>query len=124
VIYSLLLHLRVLVDFFFVAPKSDDCRVGHFRSLPAFEAAFPGKITVPSQEEIEELRLNLNKRLAHLTATRWREARPPRDYYARYFDDIDALLALFEKALPDDVGLEFTCAMRMWEQAHPASISR
>jgi hypothetical protein len=39
--YSILLHLRVLIDFFYYEPRQDDCWVGHFRTLPGFSAAFP-----------------------------------------------------------------------------------
>jgi len=102
VIYSLLLHLRVLLDFFYGPPKKDDCWVRHFSVLPEFSAAFPSKILSPAPHEARELSLTLHKRLAHLTATRWEK--PPRsmDYYEQYFDGINTLIDQFTAALPTD----------------------
>jgi hypothetical protein len=39
--YALLMHLRVLIDFFFSAAEQDDFHVDQFRSQPGFDAAFP-----------------------------------------------------------------------------------
>jgi hypothetical protein len=103
ILYSLLLHFRVLLDFFYKKPKHDDCCVGHFRVLQAFTAAFPTSINTPPPSS-EEVSANLNKRLAHMTATRWREDQPDMSYYTDYFEGIDKLIVAFRAALPDDVG--------------------
>jgi hypothetical protein len=43
--YGALLHLRVLIDFFYGTPKKpDDCNVVHFRILPRFLDAFPASL--------------------------------------------------------------------------------
>src|SRR5437879_6421158 len=48
VMYSLLLHLRLLIAFFFSEATQDDCHVDHFNILPGFQAAFPATIHVHS----------------------------------------------------------------------------
>jgi hypothetical protein len=101
VLYSLLLHFRVLWDFLYEPPIMDDCTVAHFRILPKFAAAFPTKITKPAGAET--LSKNLNKRLAHLTATRWREPQPDMSFYERYFDGIETQMAAFKEALPAEL---------------------
>jgi hypothetical protein len=102
VLYSLLLHFRVLLDFFYKKPVHDDCWVGHFRALADFDRAFPPTMHVPPTGATK-VSVNLNKRLAHMTATRWRENPPAMDFYANYFDDIEKLIVAFQAALPDDV---------------------
>jgi len=79
-LYSLLLHFRILLDFFYKEPLQDDCCVGHFRALPEFEAAFPPAMYIPPVGA-RDVSVNLNKRLAHMTATRWREKQPHMAYY-------------------------------------------
>lgn len=77
--YALLLHFRVLLDFFHMKPVKDDCCVIHFIDfIPEFKTSF-GEVEEPLTLKI--VRDNLHKRLAHMTATRWREVRPEMDYY-------------------------------------------
>lgn len=98
--YSLLLHFRVLWDFFYEPPIKDDCAVVHFRVFPEVKAALP---EIKRPDGGETLSKSLNKRLVHMTATRWREPQPDMDFYARYFDGINALIARFQQALPDEL---------------------
>ena len=119
VIYSLLLHLRLLLDFFYGPPKQDDVWVGHFRSIPQFDQVFPATIQIPTPAEARALSVNLHKRLAHLTATRWEEPAPPMNFYQKYFQAVDALLNSFDAALPADLQKPYHAALNRWEKAHP-----
>jgi hypothetical protein len=117
IVYSLLLHFRVLLHFFYGTPKNDDCCAEHFRILPSFEAAFPPSIHARPPWE-EELRIHLNKRLAHFTATRWTENPPTLNDYAARFKEIVDLIQRFEAALPGEVGLYFAAKMKFWDQQY------
>jgi hypothetical protein len=120
ILYALLLHFRLLVDFFYATPVKDDCCAEHFRVLPGFETAFPPSIHVaPSWKD--EVRLNLHKRLAHFTATRWKERRPNMDYYAKHFDEITRLIEAFAKALPGNVGVIFAQKFNQFKNQYPNS---
>src|ERR1017187_2320395 len=68
--YALLLHLRLLVDFFYMGAEQDDCHVDHFNVLDGFEADFPASIHLHSARS-KKLSVDLNKLLAHFTTTRW-----------------------------------------------------
>jgi len=120
IVYSLLLHFRVLLDFFYKNPVEDDCWVGHFRVLPGFEAAFPQAIHTPPPGA-RQVSINLNKRLAHLTATRWREKAPDMAYYSNYFEGIEKLIVAFQAALPNDVRQSFDCELQRFEVLYKES---
>ena len=96
--YALLLHLRVLIEFFFCEPQQDDCHVVHFRALPDFTAAFPLNIHERT-ENTDEVANYLNKLLAHFTASRWEKHRPAWDFYDEYSPRIESLATRFENAL-------------------------
>jgi len=117
--YSLLLHFRLLLDFFYGRAQSDDCSVDHFKALPGFAAAFGSK---PEPKDVATVREDLNKRLAHLTATRWEKKAPPMDYYEKHFDRIENLMVRFQAALPDDVRQVFINEVGEWERKHPGTI--
>ena len=102
VLYALLLHLRLLFDFFYGGAKQDDCNVDHFNVLDGFEAGFPASIHF-RDERIKKVSVDLNKLLAHLTATRWERDRPDMDQYATFIPTIDNVITRFEAALPEDV---------------------
>jgi len=112
-IYSLLLHFRLLIDFFYGKPLHDDCCVCHFNLLDGFENGFPASHRQEPKWKAE-VSGHLNKRLAHFTASRWREARPPMDYYAKHFGTILDLISRFEQALPADSRQALENAKRMW----------
>jgi hypothetical protein len=120
VIYALLLHLRLLLDFFYKTPKRDDIGVDHFRVFPEFDAAFPSRILDPDPNDVRQVSFSLNKRLAHFTATRWTETQKPMQFYDKYFTSIDKLLVMFEAALPDGPRQIFVNTVRDWERKHPA----
>jgi hypothetical protein len=81
--------------------------------IPEFAAAFPPPITKPAGAET--LSKNLNKRLAHLTATRWRERQPDMSFYERYFDGIQTHMAAFQEALPIELRNSFLENMQVFE---------
>jgi hypothetical protein len=96
--YALLLHLRVLIEFFFCDPEQDDCHVVHFRVIAGFADAFPLAIHERAKHTNEVVKY-LNKFLAHFSAIRWEAHRPAWDYYDEYSPTIEALAARFECAL-------------------------
>lgn len=120
VMYALLIHTRVLVDFFFNPPKGDDCCIVHFQeTFPLFAAAFPAPPTAPTNDEVRQLKKNLNKRLAHLTATRWRDKQPEMQEYEQHFPAIEKLIETFRDALPGDVQKAFLERWSFWQKNHP-----
>jgi hypothetical protein len=119
--YSLLLHLRVLLDFFSDGERNNDCRAHHFQELPEFQKAFKSG-SLPPPADAKTVSTNLNKRLAHFTATRWRETAPSMDFYEKYFSDIDTLVGRFQSMLPDDVREVFTTTLGEWEKMHSGNI--
>ena len=86
-------------------PHKDDCAVIHFRILPEFTLRFPD---IPETKEAEEVRGNLNKRLAHLTATRWRNEAPDFGPYQSCFPEIEQMIDAFQNALPANIQRVFT----------------
>jgi len=98
--YALLLHTRVLLDFFFNPPSSDDCCVAHFNRLDGFEAKFPQHIHAPTQHTLDVSRA-LNKFLAHFSAMRWSPTDGPRawNFYDEFAPTIEDLIVRFESAL-------------------------
>lgn len=77
----------------------NDVWVGHFRdNFPTFAAAFPSADLMPNSEHARAWSVSLNKRLAHLTATRCEEADPAMSYYDGYFDGVE--IVRFQAALP------------------------
>lgn len=120
-LYSLLLHFRVLLDFFYREPVHDDCWVGHFKALPEFAAAFPSAIHAPPVGA-REVSVNLNKRLAHMTATRWRERPPDMSYYTNYFEGIEKLIVAFQAALPNDVRQSLDNRLHEFETRYRGSV--
>ena len=74
--YALLIHIRVLADFFYSRSSSfDDCHIHHFNAIPNFETVLPPTRYAPTAE-ITKLGRALDKMLAHFTSARWEEERP------------------------------------------------
>ena len=119
--YSLLVHLRVLVDFFYSEPTQDDCHIEHFNVLPGFEAAFPAILHSRTQDT-SDMSVHLNKLLAHMTATRWENRRPAMDYYDKYSLTIDGLITKFEAALPTTLKAVYAREYLKWSTLHPGTI--
>ncbi len=111
--YALLLHLRILIEFFFSEPEQDDCHVVHFRVIVGFTDAFPSAIHERTTRTDEVVKY-LNKLLAHFSATRWEEHRPAWDYYDEYSPTIEALSARFEQALPGEFKSAYEKGYRKW----------
>ena len=123
VMYALLLHLRLLIDFFYGEAKQDDCHVDHFNTLSGFEAAFPASIHHRSAG-INKISANLNKFLAHMTATRWENNRPSMNEYEKVMPTIDHLIQRFEDALPEDLRQVYSKHYQIWEGRHPGIVLR
>jgi hypothetical protein len=79
--------------------KQDDCHVDHFNVPDGFEATFPASLH-PHSAQIKQLSVDLNKLLAHITATRWERNRPPMSDYDKFIPTLDDLITKFEAALP------------------------
>lgn len=111
--YALLLHFRILIDFFFRSPKDDDVAVPHFLVLGGFADKYrpPEKI-----RNIEELRGHLNKLLAHFTERRWKDPRPDMSYYDRHFDAVEGCIAAFVRALPPDFNEDLIKAIERYRK--------
>jgi hypothetical protein len=123
VFYSLLLHFRLLLHFFYGIPKQDDCCVEHFRIFPGFEAKFPPELLAKPPWARDVLN-QLHKRLAHFTATRWTEKAPAMNYYAPYFNEVMTLIRAFEEALPGEVGEQFSAKLNSWKANYLERLSR
>jgi hypothetical protein len=100
VIYALLLHFRLLIDFFYGSPELDDLAAAHFSALLGFKAGFLETLTA-KPEWVSDVKMNLNKRLVHVTETRRKEKGPRLTYYSTHFPEIDALIRGFIDALPE-----------------------
>ncbi|HEY4359377.1 MAG TPA: hypothetical protein VGN17_00310 [Bryobacteraceae bacterium] len=116
--YTLLLHLRVLMDFYFSEPVQDDFHVCHFRLQPGFTKAFPPSIHERTDRTVEVTR-HLNKLLAHFTATRWKKDRPDWKYYNEYAPVVADLNSKFEAALQGEVKAAYEAGYRMWLHHSP-----
>jgi hypothetical protein len=119
--YTLLLHLRVLIDFFYKDPALDDCHVHHFRVLPGFETLFPANLHIYT-EKTRDVSATLNKRMAHFTATRWEKTVKAWDYYEELAPTIEELITRFENALPDDIKVAYTRGYHRWETSHRSTL--
>jgi hypothetical protein len=115
--YALLVHLRVLLGFFHGQPTNDDCCVEHFTTLAGFANSFSPQVDL-SAEQRKELRQNLNRRLAHFSATRWEKAQPAMGYYAKSFKHFEAHVAAFENALPAPIRAAFAQATQRWDGSY------
>ncbi|MEO8099418.1 MAG: hypothetical protein ABI811_17070 [Acidobacteriota bacterium] len=96
--YSLLVHLRVLLTFFYPGQrKPGDCSVRHF--IPQFRYAR----STYKKQEIEKIRRHLSKRLVHFNSVRWTEADKHigLSNYSHCADHIDELLTVFEAGLEE-----------------------
>jgi len=103
VIYAFLLHLRIILNFFYMRPTQDDIGIQHVEAVvPSFKhrMANPNPLSV---HEAKTLKDALNKKLVHLTGSRWRTKRTDFDFYEHYLDQIEADIEAFENALPPDL---------------------
>lgn len=116
--YAELLHLRVLIDFFFCEPEHDDCHVVHFGALPGFTAAFPPTIHQRTARTDQVVKY-LNKLLAHFTATRWEKQRPAWNFYEEFEPVIESVATRFEDALPANVRKSYDKGLNKWSGHTP-----
>jgi hypothetical protein len=116
--YAFLLHFRAILDFFFAhEPLPDDLRVQDFEAIPAF---LPSDSEPPWNTQpvwCKDLRVNLNKRLAHITARRWREEAPEMPYYHQHLAFVCELIDSFTLCLPPEYQSRLhrvTAARKRW----------
>jgi hypothetical protein len=118
--YSFLLHLRVLLDFFYREPKpgGDDVWVGHFRSITGFEKAYGEALYTPPEGALTISR-HLNKRLAHFTEVRWKEKDQHigMESYRFYWITLLNLIDKFEAALSGTPKDEFDRRMNAFSES-------
>jgi hypothetical protein len=108
--YEFLMHLRALVDFFYsIKGRDDDLLATDFRVFPEFLASAN---TPP--EWFADVKQQLNKRLAHITSPRWREAQPDMHYYHQHVSEIDCVIAAFHAALPPELQKRLTAGMNVF----------
>jgi hypothetical protein len=100
---------------------SSDCHVDHFNVLDGFETAFPASIHLHGTRT-KKKSADLNKLLAHMTATRWEKNRPLMNEYDEFIPTIDDLITKFEAALPEDVRQVYLEHYQNWERIHPATV--
>jgi len=103
VLYAFLVHLRIILDFFYMSPKQDDIGIQHVEALlPSFKNRMANPNSL-SAHDAKTLKDALNKKLVHLTGARWRMKNNDFDFYERFIDRIEADIESFEKALPPDL---------------------
>jgi hypothetical protein len=101
IMYALLLHFRLLIDFFYLPQaKQDDIVAQNFIALPGFDKSVLRKLRKPTW--LEGMRAELSKRLAHLSEARLDDHAPGFDYYAVRFAELDTAIGDFARALPVD----------------------
>jgi hypothetical protein len=98
--YAFLIHLRTLLEFFYTTKgRPDDLLAADFRTV--FQR-FP-EVQGPTDWNVKEVKDELGKRLAHLTAHRWRrKIRPEMDFYDRCVPAVSSLITVFRDALPPE----------------------
>ena len=110
--YQFLIHLRSLIDFFFLnGEKDDDLVASDFRILPGFDILFP-QLTTPNW--VGGVKKELNKRLAHLTAERWTSPSPSMFSYHRHLEEMCRAISLFRAALPADLRCQIESFEAEW----------
>lgn len=111
--YALLIHMRLLLEFFFIKPKRDDVSVMHFA-----DAIDPGVVSASQAQweeaELKELRSQLNRKLAHFSKDRWIGQRTPMDFYMQYASRLDRQIEVFIDALPADMRERYERGLRRW----------
>jgi hypothetical protein len=119
--YALLVHIRVIISFFYGrATLPRDCHAYHFSRLEGFDAKFPAALCERT-ENIERLIEALNQFLAHFSSARWEMDRKPWTFYESFEPTIDGLITRFEAALPDHVYLEYVQKYKQWQKDNPAT---
>jgi len=112
--YEFLVHFRTLLGFFFATSGGDDdLLVSDFGILPGFAAALPNR-SAPAW--VRGVRVQLNKRLAHITSLRWTERAPAMNDYHEHFAEICSLISSFKAALPSDLRRQIESFEAKWAQ--------
>jgi hypothetical protein len=114
--YALLIHIRVLGDFFFSRHTSfDDCHVCHFK-----ECLSPEMCPTPIRtQKIVDLGTALNKFLVHFTSTRWEQQRRSWNFYDEFTPVLEDLIVRFESALPQDIRQHYERGYQEWKRKSP-----
>ena len=98
----------MLIAFFYVEPKDDDLCYSHFP--PEHGKTFEPR-NIP---DLKGLRKNLNKRVAHFTATRL-ALQPDVQYYLDKGGEIDEVLTTFIDSLDPQMKAAFTSRLQQFE---------
>ncbi|MFN7994297.1 MAG: hypothetical protein U0Q18_11870 [Bryobacteraceae bacterium] len=123
VLTAILLHLRLLLDFFYATPRQDDVCWRHFTAVPHFQQHFPAELLDGDRPEVETFRKKLHKRLVHFTATRWTDNQQQfMNSYMRMFPLLDKALLAFETSLPPDLEKAYEHALEIWQQKQPCPV--
>ncbi len=107
--YAFLVHLRNLLDFFYVTEgREDDLLAADFTTV--FKRFSP--VDAPTTWDLTAIKTEVSKRLAHLTAHRWRESpAPSMDFYDTCVPTINGLITAFRDVLPVDLKADLDAAM-------------
>lgn len=116
--YAFLAHLRIIVDFFYMKPLQDDICIKHFEAeFPHFQFETANRNQL-SENEAKQLKEALNKRLVHLTGSRWRTKKADWEFYEQYLDRIEGDIKAFEHALPPDLRVAYDRAYSQREKLY------
>jgi hypothetical protein len=119
--YEFLMHLRALVDFFYCNNgQDDDLLAADFCILPGFSRQFSLAPWNNPPEWSQQVKVHLNKRLAHITSPRWKERGPKMQYYHQHFPEIRDLISSFQAALPPELQDGLRAQMDQWARCDVA----
>jgi hypothetical protein len=126
---SLLLHLRILIEFFYWDCRdSRDVTIRHFVERDDFSfpselysaplkirpvCDIPGRLDEMSVTQVKEA---LDQRLVHFGKGRWNGYHPGHDDYERCFDELECRIVAFRTALPDHLKRAFDLRLSQFEE--------
>lgn len=115
-LYALLVHARIIRDFFYAAPKFEDVAFDHFSCH--FKEGVETERALDASHA-KQMKDQLDKRLAHLTSARWRNGPPPSfDLYEFALDGLEADMRMFENALSPELKHVLDAAMAQRDELY------
>ena len=113
--YQYLMHQRALLDFFYSdTGQDDDLLASDFCILNGFSVKLGSLPWENPPRWSRDVKVHLNKRLAHITSPRWKEPAPAMNYYHQYFPEICNLISAFRSALPSEFATKLSERMDRW----------
>lgn len=125
---SLLLHLRIMIEFFYgKRPNDQDVTIKQFLAADGFSFSpelqeVPERMLLtsktpnrPRSMTMREVKEALNQRLVHFGIGRWHGYHPGLDDYEPCFDDLEARIVAFRKALPEHLMIIFDNRLRQFQ---------